>query len=441
MFNFKYNFLVLIQILFNALNALLLIKVFGVSGQVDAYLLATSILSAIQLIQLVFFEQFLVFYTDLKSKSVIESNKLYNATLFLSFILGIISFIILFLIRGIIFKIFVFNIDVQRLVYLNAISIVLFSGLIFMPIISLNEKLLNAEMRFSIPYILLSLPTFFIVVAQLFVYFIHSNKIMYLAYGQVFGLALSAIIGTVFIAKKLVPFELIFYHPDVKPLFKNSFTTRVGDNIYNILLPIFLNNILVTMSAGTVSCFYYAKKIIEILKNLTIGPSAKILRTNLTNSWVIQNVEEIRMNIKKFLKGSTILMVGGIILTALVLPITLKIISMGKLSNTDITNINYIFISLCPWYLIILFEAPYILAVFTAKKSKMIIMANSLFIILFFILALVLKNSIGIYAVSAAGLIAQISNYIIYKNYTENLLREFDKTEQIKITTKEYMKA
>ena len=144
MFNFKYNFLVLIQIFLNAINALLLIKVFGVSGQGDAYLLGVSIISAIQLVQLVFFEQFLIFYTDLKSKSSNESNKFYNTVLFLSCILGIASVIGLFVFKSLVLKIFVFDIDLIRLKYLNSISGILFLGLMFTPISALNEKLLNA---------------------------------------------------------------------------------------------------------------------------------------------------------------------------------------------------------------------------------------------------------------------------------------------------------
>jgi len=441
MFNIKYNFLVLIQLLLNAVNALLLIKVFGVSGQVDSYLLAASIISTMQLIQLVFFEQFLVFYTDIKSKSQSESNNFYNATLFLSFILGVVSISVLYIFKSLIFKIFVFNIDAQRLEYLNAISIVLFLSLIFIPISSLNEKLLNAERKFSIPYILTCLPTLFIVIAQLTIYFLSSNKIIYLAYGQVIGLALSAIIGTIFITKKIVPFEFVFYHPDIKPLIKNSFTTRLGDNIYNMLLPVFLNNILVTMSAGTVSCFYYAKKIIDTLKQLTIGPAVKIFRTNLTNFWVTYDIEKIRKDMKKFLTGSTLLMLSGIILSFLILPTALKIISMGKLSENDLHSINYIFLSLCPWYLVVIIEAPYILAIYTAKKSKIAIFANTLFIITFITLASILKDRIGIYAISAAGLFAQIFNFIIYKNYTEKLLKNLDKPADIIIKTNDLVEA
>ena len=426
MFNVKYNFLVLIQIFLNTLNALLLIKVFGVSAQVDSYLLATSIVLTMQLVQLVFFEQFLVFYTDLKTESIEKSNNLYNAVLFWSSVLGVVSVVVLFLVKSLVFKLFVFDIDTQRLAYLNSISIILFSGLIFMPVISLNEKLLNAEMKFSIPYILTSLPTFFIVIAQLAVWLLNFDKIIYLAYGQVFGLALSAIIGTAFIAKKLVPFKFVPKHSEIIPLLKNSFTTRMGDNIYNMLLPVFLNNVLVTMSAGTVSYFYYAKKIIDTLKQLTVGPPAKILRTSLTNSWVTKNVVEIRQNIRKFLKGSILLMLGGIVLAFLILPTTLKIISMGKLSDNDLMNINYIFLSLCPWHLLVLIEAPYILAIFTAKKSKVAIFANSLFIVTFIIIALLLRDSSGVYSISIAGLLAQFINYIIYKKYTEQLLESFN---------------
>lgn len=429
MFNIKYNFLVLIQIFLNAINALLLIKVFGVSAQVDAYLLAVSIMSAMQLIQLVFFDQFIVFYINAKSSSIANSRNLYNAVFTMSCILGLISGIILFLLKGLIFKAFVFNIDVFRLEYLNKISMVLFVGLIFMPVISLNSNLLNAETKFSIPYLLNLLPTFCIVITQLTIGVLHLNHIIYLAYGQVFGLLMSSIISTIVISKNIIPFKFALSNSDVKPLVKNSFTTKIGDNIYNILLPMVLNNILVTMSAGTVSCFYYAKKIIDTLREVTIGPSAKILRTNLTNSWVLKDKIEIRKNIRKFLRGSVILMVSGMIFSFLILPIALNLISMGKLSSIDISNINYIFLSLCPWYLIVLIEAPYVIAVFISKKSKVIMIANTLFIFIFLALASVLKKYLGIYAIAAAGFISQVSNYLIYRSYVLKLLSKFEPNE------------
>jgi len=439
MFNIKYNFLVLIQIFLNAISALLLIKIFGISKQVDSYLLAISIILSIQLIQLVFFEQFLIFYTDLKAKSINKSNAFYNANLFFAFIIGIGSVLILYLFKSIVFKIFVFNIDSQRLDYLNHIFAILLLGLFFMPISALNAKLLNAEKRFSIPYILSCLPNLFIVIAQLIVYFLNQNNIIYLAYGQVFGWALAAIIGTIFIAKNLIPFKVVFFHPNIKPLFKNSFATRLGDNIYSTLLPITINNFLVSMPAGYVSYFYYAKKIIDTLKLLTVGPSSTILKTNLTNFWVNKNVEKIRENIKKFLKGTVLLMVCGIILSYFAIPTVLKIVSMGKLSDNDLININYIFLSLCPWYLIVLIEAPYILAIFTAKKSKVAIVANTLFILTFFAITYLLKDRAGIYSIAIGGLFAQFINYVIYKKYTERLLAKFNKTEEPVINNGEFI--
>jgi O-antigen/teichoic acid export membrane protein len=422
MFNIKYNLLVSIQIFLNAINALLLIKVFGVSGQVDAYLIAVSILATIQLVQLAFSEQFIIFYTGLKNKSVEEAHKFYNATLFLSAVLGIASLIILYCFKGIVFKIFAFNIDSQRLSYLNNICKVLFLGTIFMPINALNNRLLNAERRFSVPYILSALPTLFLVMAQLSIFFLNKSEIIYLAYGQTLGWMLAAIIGTVLIAKSIVPFKPVFRHYEIKPLIKNSFTTQLGGNIYNTLLPMCTNNLLVTMPAGYVSYFYYAKRIIDTLKLLTVGPAAQILKTNLSNFWVSHDLEKMRKDIRKFLNGSLKLMLGGILLSTIALPFALKLVSMGKLSGFDIKNINYIFLSLCPWYIVALMEVPYILTIFAAKKSKTVIFTNTLFITIFFVSAFVLRSKISVYSIAVGGFLGQLCNYIIFKNYAKRLI-------------------
>ena len=110
---------------------------------------------------------------------------------------------------------------------------------------------------------------------------------------------------------------------------------------------------------------------------------------------------------------------------------------MGKLSDNDLININYIFLSLCPWSLVVLIEAPYILTIFTAKKSQIAIMANTLFILTFFVFVYLLKSSMGIYSIAVGGLFAQFINYIIYKNYAEKLLINLDKTEKSLINTGE----
>lgn len=424
MFNIKYNFLVLIQIVLNALNALLLIKVFGVSGQVDAYLLAISILSTVQLVQLAFSEQFIIFYLDTKNKSADSAKDFYNSNLFISILIGFISLFILLLFKGLIIKVFAFNIDSVRLNYLNHISLILFLGALFIPINALNGRLLNAEQRYSIPYILSTLPTLFIVIAQLSILFLNKNEIIYLAYGQTLGWALSAIAGTIFIAKKIIPYKFHFYHSECLALFKNSFTTQMGGNIYNTLLPVCINNLLVTMSAGYVSYFYYAKRVIDTLKLLNIGPSSRILKTNITNFWVDNNVSGIKKDIKRFLKGNIALMCVGIVLSFIFLPFALKIISMGKLTSVDIANINYIFLALCPWYLVAIYEIPYILVIFSARKSKVIILTNILFISLFFITGIITKNKIGIYSIALGGLVGQIFNFIIFKNYSEKLLKK-----------------
>lgn len=433
MFNIKYNFLVSIQIFLNAINALLLIKVFGVSGQVDSYLIATSIIATIQLVQLAFSEQFIIFYTSLKNKSVDEANKFYNAALFLSGIVGFLSFIVLYASKALIFKVFAFNIDPVRLSYLNTICKVLFFGVIFMPINALNGRLLNAESKYSVPYILSTLPTFLIVLAQLWILLLNKNEIIYLAYGQTLGWILAAIVGTIFVAQKLIPFKFTMYHYEIKPLFKNSFTTQLGGNIYNMLLPVCINNILVTMAAGYVSYFYYAKRVIDTLKLLTVGPSAQILKTNLSTAWVNIDVDKMRKDSRKFLKGSLILMISGIVLSFFLLPIALKLVSMGKLTSFDIKNINYIFLSLCPWYLVVLIEIPYILTIFAAKKSKTVIITNTLFIIIFFTLAIALRNWLNIYSMAFAGLVAQWSNYIIFKKYAEKLIHKRSKIEESEI--------
>lgn len=284
MFNLKYNFLVGIQIIVGILNTALLMRIFGVSIQSDAYLLASSILVSLQGIQNMFIIQFIHFYNDEKVKSKGSANKFYNCSLLFAFIFGLLSFIIFYLFLNQIIHMFVLNIDTERLLVLKQLLFVSTLVLVFYPIISINEAILNAEMRFSIPYILNTIPNATVVLAQVVLLYLGSKNITILAFAQSIASVMVAVFGTIYVSQKLIPFRIQLWHGIMPKFIKNSFEIASGHAFYGIMFNLVLNNFLVLFSKGIVSCYYYAKKIIDISTLFSLGPSKSILRSNISKA-------------------------------------------------------------------------------------------------------------------------------------------------------------
>src|SRR6185369_13884104 len=114
MFKLKYNAIALYQVLIGLLSSVMMVRVFGVSEQADAYLIACSIIASLQLIQIMFVEQFMFFYNDLKVQSCENARNFYNAAISISLLTGVLFCIVFFLSTTPLIKLFAFGIDGER---------------------------------------------------------------------------------------------------------------------------------------------------------------------------------------------------------------------------------------------------------------------------------------------------------------------------------------
>ena len=425
MFNIKYNFLVLIQIFFSLLNAALLVNVFGISAESDAYLLSCSILVVIQLILTMPVFQFIPFYNDLKNKSIKESQNFYNFLFLFSLVYGITICLILCCNLDLLIKIFTLHIDASRLLILRKLLAVSILGSMFYTILEVNTQLLNAEMKFSLPYILNALPNAFCVIIQLYLISSHKNDIFLLAYGQALSLFIAAFIGTLYIFSHLIKFRFVYKFVNIFSFIKNSITMQFGNSIYHICFPIILNNFLASMPQGNISCFYYAKKVLEILNSFTIGPSARILKSKIAKSFSKMEKVVILHLSKRYMIFSTLIFCVGIFLAYFIQVPILQVVSNFKLNNNDIQLIQKIYLSLCPWYFFMMIENPYVLINIMSKKSSIITIINSSFILICFIIMFLLSRYFNIYTIGIATMFAQLMNFIWHRLYAKNILNRF----------------
>jgi len=424
LFNLKYNLLAIAQIILSLTNSLLLIKLFGVSAQTDCYLLASSIVASLQLLQLMFTEQFMFFYNDIKVCDTKEAIKFYNFTLIFTIFISLIFFIVSLMLLDIIIKVFAFNLDMQRASKLKDLLLILIFINIFISINSLNEKYLNSEMRFAAPYIISLFPVLFMVIVQLWMLYTKKLNISFIAHGQVFGYFFSTLVSFIFVHHMGHKFKFIWYHAVFREFIKNSMAMRFGHNIHNFLFTPITNNILSSLQVGQASYFYLAQKIMAIVFAITVGPSAKVFLANVASSWSEKNLITIRILMKNYLKVTLPMFILLILITYLSIPVLLSYIKSNLLSYHDIEKIKFVFLSLSVWYLILVVESAFDAMIIASKKSVAFIVVNAIFVVNYFILSSILLNIFGIYSIPVSVSISQILSLVIFIIFVFKLLND-----------------
>jgi hypothetical protein len=99
-------------------------------------------------------------------------------------------------------------------------------------------------------------------------------------------------------------------------------------------------------------------------------------------------------------------------------------IGSSNLSQQDIQYIQYLFLALAPWYLVGLVESPFISVSIASKRSMVFIATNSVFILAYLSLSILMAPRFGIYTIPMAIAIAQLINLTTFTAFALALLKE-----------------
>jgi lipid II flippase MurJ-like protein len=428
MFNFRYNILAVYQVILGLLNSLLLIRVFGVSNKADAYLMASSIVASLQFVQLMVVEQFMFFYNDLKVEDRQNARDFYTSAVTFALLSGGIFYLVYALAVHPLIKVFAFGIDGERYQLLRSVLQIMFVGVVADSANTINQRLLNAEMRFSIPYILNSLQSLFAVLLLLYLMATKNTSVELIAAARTCGICVACLGGFAVLRRMGFSFRPSLRHPALKPFIKNSITMRFGLNIHNLLLTPITNNVLACLPSGFPSYFYYAQKLHQVVGSVVISPCYSVFHARVSRQWSEQNLAGIRENIRHFLPLATVSFVATTALAFYLLPTALGIVSSRSLGASDIAFIRSMFLAMIPWYLIALVESPFLSVCIASKRSSVLIASNSLFIAAYFLLSLLLVSSTGIYTIPFALSTAQVINLVSFAAFCKVLLKGSEQT-------------
>ncbi len=423
MFNLKYNVLAMYQVVLGLLSSVLMLRVFGVSAQADTYLIACSIIASLQFIQIMFVEQFMFFYNDLKVQSRSSAQEFYNTAVTFSILTGVLFYILFTLSTAPLIKLFAFGLEGERFLLLKNILQILFVSTIMDSANVINQRLLNAEMRFSVSAIINSFQALFTVLLLLYLLVTVTSSIELIAGARITGSIVTCLAGFFVVRRLGFPFRLRFRHPAMKAFLRNSLAMRFGHNLHNFLFNPITSNILSTLPNGYASYFYYAQRLQQIVGNVVVGPSYAVYQSKISTFWSQQDVAEIKRTIKKYLPVVTLAFVCSSLVMYFSIPTALGLVGSNRLTAFDTAYIQLMFLALSMWQLVVLVESPFVAVGVASKKSGIFIITNSLFIATYFISTILLANTAGIYSIPFGAVIGQMVNLVFYMSFCMTLLK------------------
>jgi putative peptidoglycan lipid II flippase len=409
---FIYNLLKVLQILMGLIFQILLGRYFGVSIFADVYFISMTIFTFLSIFGGFFTEYFMQYYNDIRVHDHTEARRFYQGVMNFSLLVGISIFIVVVIFEGPIITVFAAGFDEKKIQILKSFFNILVFGLIWNRIITINNTLLNSEMRFALPYFIeLLAPVFNIIFLLLFSkrYGINALAISALVSG-VTGLLIQQIYISRFL--KIRP-AAIFWHKDFKKLIKNSCSLNIGNQIWSLKDPI-TTNILTQFPTGTVSIYFYAVKIISILNSITNSPIMQIFSSKVSRLVSEKDFFEIKKLLKETFVMNILLFLIILIPFAIMLPEILLFFFGKKFSSEEIRDIHHIFLVLIPFYLIISAEMPFTYITIAMKHTLKVIRIAVIFLIIYGVLVFSLIGVLKVYAIPLALMIAQLQNLIEY---------------------------
>lgn len=356
----KYNFLAATQVFFSLVFFFQLASTFGASQESDAFLIAFSMLSATHLLQLMVLEQFLYFYQQKKSESSQGSIAFYQSALLFAVIVGCIFYTIFNILETQFIEIFnIFSSQGNSVINdIKEVFSVLIIGLIIYPISYVNDRVLNAERRFSFPYISETMPFIFMVLGFVVYNYqpigITITKVAeFKNYGMLIGLVFTTTI--LWRAGFLSSWKLSF-DDDFRSFVKNSFLMRFSHNINNFCIAIIVNAFLITLAPGLASIYHYALRGVIIVKQVIVGPFYRIFQSELSSALYSNRFDIIEQLVKNFFRKSVVAYILFIFVGWLLIEPALYIMSPKNLPISVFKEISSMFILVSFWHLFMVAE-------------------------------------------------------------------------------------
>lgn len=408
-----------ISILSQGLVVAILLVYHGASTDTDTLFLALSFLLVFQLLALMSFDQFVVFFLRKIALDKNSANIFYYQVVFVS-VLWVCILVLL------VKTLFVFIPLAGGHVALVFKDIAIFEWFILsLPayvFVALNDRYYNAMGKITLSYFLVLVPNISILVGVIVWTFYSLNYgVEIVAINYTILMWISAIISTYIVSKERA-FKFKFNLNEAKEFFLNSLLMRVGHNIYALSFQMVSNYFLIGMSEGFLSLFNYAYRGVVAIFAVAVGPSYRLYMYNLSSAASKGELLDWKKYVRPYLKESLVLYLG----LFLILSIFIHMFDIYNLKylllDIDIQLFYKLIFIIFLWQMIVMFESIYVGLIVASTYAKLFITINTIFAIFYFTISYLASIKSDILMFAIAGLVSQIFSFFLYKRFSQKLL-------------------
>lgn len=402
---------------------ILFARLFGASATSDAYFAGYVVHAFLATLPLFISELFMQHYHEAKARGKVAALWFYQSAstiaLAVGFLLALVCVPLVPLIAAHAFPKF----DPVTRVAFTEFTQVLLLSLVLNPLVMLNNAVLNAEMRFAVPFLTA-------------VFAPAANLVVLLGFGDTHGLLPLAIAPTVggiaaytlqrtYLTKLRrsirLPLRLRWRHPGLAALIRSSSSMRLGHLLYTLKDPL-AAAFLAGLPTGTMSLYYYAQRLMTMVHGLASAPVLQVFMARVSGQLAGRRLRAASQETR-----ATVLRLAGFYV-ALTLPIALVLPSLldwllgNRLTAGQLDTVFFLFLALVPAFLLQSIEAPFGGLVISMQRAGIVIGVNSLFLaILAAGLAWSQRVQPTAYALPLFLALAEISNLALYFHFCRRL--------------------
>lgn len=410
----KYNVYAVVQMGLRTAVALLLVRIFGVSPGIDAYFIAVSVLATLQAFEFLFVEQFMYFYSDAKKISVESASAFYSFSFSIALLVGALFALICLFGAKILSLFFASGLDAVRLSELRRILPLLAPMAFLAPAAYINDRILNAEEKFSFSYISAIFSLFLLLLFQLWMLRSGVKDAGMMAIGSSLEAVLAFMAGVFFCHRSGFLPKPVFKHSFGRAYIRNSFAMRAGHGIYGLAFGFVTNNALASLPGGAVSYFNYAQRIVSVAHTVVTGPPLRVLQSKVASAWSSGRILAVKEAVYEYARGSLLLFFGAAAAAWFAIPYILGLAGGRALTSVDISYIRIVFVCLAAWYAVVILEAAFVSVCVAAKDSRIFIVTNSFFSVFYWLAVSAFLPRFGVYALAMGAVAAQSVNLAAY---------------------------
>lgn len=416
-----YNVISGAQIALAVIFQLLLARKFGASLLTDAYLASVLLINFLSTMASALAETFTQYYHEIKTESPHEAVRFYQAVLNVSLAIGLLASAGAVVFAGPLVASLAPGFGGDRLAALRSVFSVLALGLAGSAALRVNATLLRAELRFA-PMYLLGLLTPGLNVLAILVCDA-DRGIRLIAAAGVASTMIGLAVQQLYIKRVLgIPWAPVLWHDRLVGLAGNSLLLRLGHQIWDFK-DVIATNVLSVLPGGTVTLYLYGARIISMAFSLASSASREIVMSLISELAARRDFESMRTLARRSLVVFTGTLVAVLLVLAVTLPELLAYLVGARLSAQEREVIYGVFLASIPFYLLLSVEAPWVTIAIALKQGGRVALIGTAFIAIFWGVALVLRPTLGVYAIPPALAIGQLHSYLWYRASGRRILR------------------